>query len=271
MKFNFKYLVLILLVFINNFDCFGQTKEFVADSTKKVVLKKDTKKSLKDSLMFHKQTLQKVFGIEKFNENETPKVAFIRSMILPGWGQITNNQYLLLPIIYGSATATYYFGIRSNNKQFIWYKNSLEKLIEIQKSSGISASDGKTITGTNLYIGAETKFPKVYAKVGDDYYNLEKIDGIFEANIISQSDQIGIRGPFTQQIIENGANQFRRFRDLSIIGMAVGWTIFAVQANVTAHLKSFDMSENISLKIEPMVNPGFGNASFGGKFVFNFK
>ena len=52
--------------------------------------------------------------------------------------------------------------------------------------------------------------------------------------------------------------------------MALGWTLQAVQANVSAHLKGFDMSDNISLKFEPNIqSTSFGNA-VGVKIGLNF-
>jgi hypothetical protein len=51
---------------------------------------------------------------------------------------------------------------------------------------------------------------------------------------------------------------------------AVGWTLQAVQANVSAHLKTFDMSDDISLKFEPSIqSTAYGNA-IGARVVLRF-
>lgn len=262
--------VFLLVVFVGSYSCFAQNRNIKTDT---MGYKKNVKPLVTklDSIKIPKETLKKVFGIKTFNEKEIPKIVFVRSLMLPGWGQATNKQYFMLPIIYGAAFSTYYFGIRSNNKQFEWYKKSLGKLIEIERN-GITANDGVLISGQTagkeLYIGNESKFQTVYALHENKYYELK--DDLSAIKVDNASELV-IKGPFTQQIIENGANQFRRYRDLSIIGMAVGWTIFAVQANVTAHLKSFDMSENISVKFEPVFEPGILNANLGGKLVLNLK
>ena len=44
---------------------------------------------------------------------------------------------------------------------------------------------------------------------------------------------------------------FRRNRDYTFIGIAVAWAFNVVDANVSAHLKTFDVSDDISLKIKP--------------------
>jgi hypothetical protein len=66
---------------------------------------------------------------------------------------------------------------------------------------------------------------------------------------------------------------FRRNRDYTFIGMAVAWAFNIVDANVSAHLKTFDMSDDISLKIKP--NFEFDPISKGifssVSLTFNFK
>ena len=54
------------------------------------------------------------------------------------------------------------------------------------------------------------------------------------------------------------SDQFRRQRDLTIILTVVGWALNAVEANVAAHLKTFDISDDISMRIGPTVLPGMG-------------
>jgi hypothetical protein len=44
---------------------------------------------------------------------------------------------------------------------------------------------------------------------------------------------------------------FRRNRDYTYIGIAVAWAFNVIDANVSAHLKTFDVSDDISLKIKP--------------------
>jgi hypothetical protein len=70
--------------------------------------------------------------------------------------------------------------------------------------------------------------------------------------------------------IEPAVKAYRRQRDLSWIGLAVGWTLQAIQANVSAHLKGFDMTEDISLKFEPALESSSFGISAGVKLRLNF-
>ncbi len=55
---------------------------------------------------------------------------------------------------------------------------------------------------------------------------------------------------------------FRRNRDLSIISLALVWGLNIIDANVSAHLKTFDVSDNISLHWEPEINLNMNNFEY---------
>jgi Family of unknown function (DUF5683) len=174
-------------------------KKIVVDSAKKVSF------------------IKKILKTDSAQKNNIPRKVLLRSLILPGWGQATNKQYWVIPIVYAAAAGGIYSIIWNNNK-YKFYKGYLANFV---------------------------------------------IDGITEV-------EINGRGPFTQAQIEPAVKAYHRQRDLSYIAMALGWTLQAVQANVSAHLKGFDMSEDISLKIEPSIQPSsFGNA-VGVKIGLNF-
>lgn len=54
---------------------------------------------------------------------------------------------------------------------------------------------------------------------------------------------------------KNAYDFYRRYRDLNIILSVVLYAINAVEANVAAHLKTFDLSDDISMRVEPNVLP----------------
>ncbi|WP_394996204.1 DUF5683 domain-containing protein [Emticicia sp.] len=179
-------------------------KKAVVDSVKKLGLRKIIR-------------LKKMIFSDYTQKGNIPRKALLRSLILPGWGQATNKQYWIIPIIYAAAGGGI-FAIKFNNDKYKFYKGYLENFV---------------------------------------------IDGAKEVTING-------RGPFTQAQVEPAVKAYHRQRDLSYIGMALGWTLQAVQANVSAHLKGFDMSDNISLKFEPNIqSTSFGNA-VGVKIGLNF-
>lgn len=57
-------------------------------------------------------------------------------------------------------------------------------------------------------------------------------------------------------------NDYRKYRDLGIIGCVVIYALNIVDANVDAHLKTFDVSDDLSLQIKPYSNfYSFNNSS----------
>ncbi len=67
--------------------------------------------------------------------------------------------------------------------------------------------------------------------------------------------------------------QFRRYRDLSIIGMVALYGLNILDAYIDAQLYDFDISTDLSLHVEPMVDPttiNYGGATFGLRCQFTF-
>ena len=49
-------------------------------------------------------------------------------------------------------------------------------------------------------------------------------------------------------------SEYRRYRDLGVIGCAIIYVLNIVDANVDAHLKTFDVSDDLSLELKPYNN-----------------
>jgi hypothetical protein len=65
---------------------------------------------------------------------------------------------------------------------------------------------------------------------------------------------------------------YRRYRDLNVILSFVLYAVSAVEANVAAHLKTFDLSDDISMRIEPAVLPMPGTGLVPGiRVALTFK
>lgn len=64
---------------------------------------------------------------------------------------------------------------------------------------------------------------------------------------------------------------YRRWRDYNIIFVALFWGLNVVDANVTAHLKTFDLSDSLTLKYEPAVMPSLSGFVPGVKLTMTFK
>ncbi len=64
---------------------------------------------------------------------------------------------------------------------------------------------------------------------------------------------LGYDFPLTIEQIERTKNSYKRYRDLSIIGTAGFYILQIIDATVDAYLFDWDVSDNISLKIEPAI------------------
>ncbi|MFI3327756.1 MAG: DUF5683 domain-containing protein [Rikenellaceae bacterium] len=87
-------------------------------------------------------------------------------------------------------------------------------------------------------------------------------------------DEFG--GAYSSTYMKSLRQQYRRSRDLSIIMLAGLYILQIVDAHVDAHFKSFDISDNLSLSVEPTVSnvysPASGrtNASYGFSIAARF-
>ena len=65
---------------------------------------------------------------------------------------------------------------------------------------------------------------------------------------------------------------YRRYRDMNVILAVVIYAVNAVEANVAAHLKTFDLSDDISMRVEPTVIPMPGTGLVPGvRMAWTFK
>jgi hypothetical protein len=132
----------------------------------------------------------------------TPKIAILRSAIIPGWGQATNKKYWKMPIVYGALGTTAYIFFR-NIKQFkeanAAYKNAID---------GDNSND-------NL--------------IPEPYYSVKN----------------------NPALIKSFRNGVRQNVDYSVLFFIAFWGLNVVDAAVDANLKTFDVSDQLSLQIKP--------------------
>lgn len=66
-------------------------------------------------------------------------------------------------------------------------------------------------------------------------------------------------------------DQYRRMRDFSVVLTAVAYVVQIVDATVDAHFVGFDVSEDLSLRIKPIVMDNFSVATAGVGLVWRPK
>ena len=164
-------------------------------NAQKVIAKTDSSRIVNKAAVSKEKTENPING---------PKNAAIRSLILPGLGQVYNKKYWKVPIVWGAlGTCGYVISYNLNN-----YKDLKQ-----------------------AYIG---KYNARVYKDSTEYYKINP-------NLV----------PLSEESLRYNRDQFRRNVDYAILAFAILWGINVMDAAVDAHLKSFDVSEDLSLKIKP--------------------
>jgi hypothetical protein len=95
-------------------------------------------------------------------------------------------------------------------------------------------------------------YNNTWYKRSRDAYN-SRVNG--DTNIYSRLK------PLQTQSILSLRNSFRRDRDYSTLWFFILWALNVVDATVFGHLKDFDVSEDLSLKLKPVINQSRGGVS----------
>jgi hypothetical protein len=176
-----------------------------------------------------KDSLPKKDSVVK--KRSDPHKATLYSAILPGSGQIYNKKYWKVPIVYaaiGIPTYTYFY-----NKS--WYHKCQYAL---SVAVNISSNGGVISPGAQDSLNAVD--PKLQSIASDGNTNA----------------------------LINYRNEFRKDQDYSALFVLIFWGLQIVDATVDAHLKDFNVNDDLSLRIRPAVIPGPSYIS-GISFVFD--
>ncbi len=134
--------------------------------------------------------------------NYSPRKAIMRSVFIPGWGQITNKKAWKVPLVYGALGTTTYLFFR-NLRQFRDSREAYRLAI-----------DGDP---TNDYL------------IKQPYFTVK-----------DQPERIRVF-----------RNQVRQNMDYCVLFFIAAWGLNVADAAVDAHLKTFDISDNLSIQIKP--------------------
>lgn len=135
------------------------------------------------------------------SEFPDPKKALRRSLIIPGWGQVTNDQIWKVPIVYGIIGGLTYYSIHLNNR-YSDYRAAYYNL--------------------NPNTPNDMKFGPTPGYIPQD----ANLDSIREVR-----------------------NNLRNRRDLVFVFIGVSYALNAIDAYVFAHLRTFDVSDDLSMNI----------------------
>jgi hypothetical protein len=169
----------------------------------------------------------------------SPKKASIYAALFPGLGQVYNGKYWKLPIIYGGyAGLIYVLGWNNNQYQDFF--------------------DGYRTISKYETVGQMSKADKDYL---NDLFRYPSLDlNNYPSQFTSLKTQL-----------KGGKDFYRRSRDMSVIFIAALHVLSIIDASVDANLSDFDISDSLSMHIEPMpMNFGIGPQVIGLNVAFNF-
>lgn len=76
--------------------------------------------------------------------------------------------------------------------------------------------------------------------------------------------------PLSSEALRLYRNDFRKNMDFSILGILVAWGLNIVDATVDGHLRGFDISDEVSLKLAPKLSTGNASGQLGMSAFFYF-
>lgn len=206
------------------------------------------------------------------------------SAIFPGGAQIYNRQYWKLPIVYGGLGAGIYFGI-SNNVKYqatgdVKYKNYrtlsyagaaftywLTLMDGVTNYKTESPDDPMKATFYSLlcpglgqaYNGEYWKIPLYYsAFLGVGYYvnymNIQyrRFQYIYK---LAEDETGGYIGHITSKTALYYRDLYRRYRDYGYVAGVLVYAITAIDANVFAYMKDFEVNDDLTFNVEPATIP----------------
>ena len=176
---------------------------------------------------------------EKKVRISNPTKATMLAAAFPGLGQIYNRKAWKIPVVYaGFAAVGYsiYFNSSYHVKYFEAYRDVTDDIPETQS-----------------YNFREFGVPP------------EEFDRALGSGSFNPSTEDWVK---TQLL--NGVDYYRRYRDLSYVGVAVWYLITMLDANVDASLADYDVSENLKVTVEPVpIQTGIGpTVGVGVKVTF---
>jgi hypothetical protein len=206
------------------------------------------------------------------------------SLLLPGYSQAYNRDYWKIPVVWGGIGGFLGAGIYSHNqykktgdahfsKQGTWFYlgavavywgSLLDGAVSYKTAKNVLPARA-TLYSTMLpglgqiYNGDYWKLPIIYGGLAFTGYlidfNNQQYNRFRTAyDILKDGDPDTVdefNGRYTEANLKYYRDSYRRSRDYAILFTALVYVLNIVDANVFAHLKDFDVNDNLSLHINP--------------------
>ncbi len=170
-----------------------------------------------------------------------PMKATMLAVAFPGLGQVYNRKYWKIPLVYAGFGAVIYsvgYNTDNHNRYMKAYQDFTDKIPE-------------TDSYVNMISWAD---PSEYDPVKFP-----------ESHNPSTASWVKDR-------LLKGVDYYKKYRDLSYIGIAAWYLISVLDANVDASLFNYDISNNLDLDVAPfqLPVPGFSGAGLSVTLTFSF-
>lgn len=159
---------------------------------------------------------EKPVKVKKAERHHSPHKATFYSAVFPGLGQIYNKKYWKLPIIYGGIGALIY-AIDFNSTFYNKYKNAYRDFIIRDPGN------------------------KSYAEFVPVNMTIEDVENL--------------HADWFESALDSKKKFYKRYRDMSYFGLVAIYVISMIDASVDAHFKTFDISDDLSMTVEPVMIP----------------
>jgi hypothetical protein len=158
-----------------------------------------------------------------------PLKATMLAVAFPGLGQIYNRKYWKVPLVYagfGGVIYSIHYNTSNYNTYLKAYQDFTDKIPE-------TASYLDLIKNADPATYDPVLYPDSYNPSNEEWYKERMLRGV---------------------------DYYKKYRDLSYIGIAAWFLITVLDANVDASLSGFDVSDNLGLNIIPLSMPLYGQS-----------
>jgi hypothetical protein len=155
-----------------------------------------------------------------FPPSHSPQGALWRTAAVPGWGQYYNRQYYKIPLVYAGLVGLAVRIYRSHQEYLLFDRAHLFGIGREREGAN-----------ENPYEQYESQFNEV-------------------------KEEVFLGGTVRLGEVRNQRDQFRRRRDLTILGAGLFYALTLLDAYVSAHLLTFDVDEELAVRVRPTAPAG---------------
>jgi hypothetical protein len=173
-----------------------------------------------------------VVKTEKKQFKAEPFRATMLAIALPGLGQIYNKKYWKIPLVYAGFAGLIY-AIDFNTKEYTKFMRAYQDFTD-------------RIPETNSYL-------RLIRNVDPSTY-----DPVLHPDTYDPSNAAWYKERMLRMI-----DYYKKYRDMSYIGIAAWYLVTILDANVDASLFNYDITNNLDLTIAPMQVPLIEHSGLG--------